>query len=138
MEQALELDLAQQDAVLGLARRGAGGLKVAATQGVEGGGVAEAIGGTQGGNRPVLGTFRIRDGFFGCGRVYAAREGERDRQRRREHGAAELNTHLAAPLGAAAESSRFDPAARLTFGRQAEMAPPRRPVSSSDAFLGRI
>ena len=70
--------------------------------------------------------------------ILAAGEGKRNRQRRRKQGVAELNTHLAAPLGAAAESSRFDPAARLTFGRQARKAPRPRPVSSSDLLLGRI
>ena len=43
VEQAFKLDLAQQDAVLGLTGGGAGGIDVAASQGIEGGGVAEAV-----------------------------------------------------------------------------------------------
>ena len=43
VEQAFELDLTQQDAVLSLTRRQAGRLDVAAPQGVESGGVGQAI-----------------------------------------------------------------------------------------------
>ena len=48
VEQALELDLAQQHPVLGLARGGPRRLDVPAPQGVEGGGVGNPVGGTQG------------------------------------------------------------------------------------------
>ena len=48
VEKPLELDLSQQDAVVGLTRRGARGVQIAAAQGVEGGGVAQSVGGAQG------------------------------------------------------------------------------------------
>jgi hypothetical protein len=80
MEHPLELDLTQQDAVLGLPGRSAGGGQVPAAQGVEGGGVAQAISITQGrrGTAAVV-VSGVRDRPEG---------GERDSQRRRKDRAA--------------------------------------------------
>ena len=44
VEQAFELDLTQKDAVVSLTGRGAGGVEVAAPQGVIGIGIAEPVG----------------------------------------------------------------------------------------------
>ena len=87
MEQPLEFDLTQQHAVVGLTGRGAGGLEIAAAQGVEGGGVAEAVGGAQGRHHTatfVLGMRRQGD---------AQAQGERDSGRRRGKHAAENKRH---------------------------------------------
>ena len=84
---ARQFNLTQQHAVVGLAGRGAGGLEIAAAQGVEGGGVAEAVRGTQGGQDTAF----VVPGMRRQGDAEA--EGERHSARRRGKHAAENKRH---------------------------------------------
>ena len=115
VEQSLELDLAQQDAIIGLTRRNTRQLQITAPQGVEGGCVAQAVGVAQG-----LGLAIVDHGFFdgrlaGHGRVVSLRTrrhrpggegGQNYGQRRREHRAAEI-IHRRRPPRATRLPSRF-------------------------------